>query len=225
MEKVLVIVITADRVLPQCWDAIINQDYPCFDFLVHRQKPEVAEVVLPLDKRGREIVLTYINCAKNREAARKLALASDATRFLFVDSDVVIPPGTISELTKQPFDVIGGYYQVGGHTRYTCGRWVGDNLFLNLRAVEPSVTKVDCIGMGCAMFTRKALQDVVFEHGTDKTAKTWIDGQLVPMLLGECAALGNLLAEKGYQLYVDGNVVCEHLSIQNDVLRQQEVGV
>lgn len=206
------VVIAKDVVEPECWDGILRQDYPNSDLMVHVRKPKVHTVDGRYPEVTKNIIKKYINCADNREAARKIALASDADRFFFVDSDIVVPSNAISEMMKQPFDVIGGWYRVAHEERYTCGRWVGDNLFINLYSVEPSVVKVDCIGMGCAMFTRRALQDITFHHGTDRTAETWINGEPVPMILGECGALGNLLNDKGYQLYMNGEVVCKHLA-------------
>src|SRR3954466_2512570 len=101
MEKVLVIVITADRVLPQCWEAIMKQDYPRFDLLVHVRKPKLEEIDGNQPEAIKAIIKKYINCTDNREAARKIALASDAERFLFVDSDIVIPSGAIAEMVRQ----------------------------------------------------------------------------------------------------------------------------
>lgn len=205
MEKVLVVIITDRDVLPECWQAVVAQDYPNYDVLVHVRKPKV-----PADSTS--MVSKYLNCTDNREAARKLALASDADRFLFVDSDVVLPIDAITELMKQRFDVQGGWYKVRNEQRYTCGRWVADNLFINLNQVEPSLVRVDCIGMGCAMFTRRVLKKITFAHGTDMVSNSVIGGQQVKMILGECAVLGNLLAKRGVQQYMNGSVVCEHLA-------------
>lgn len=201
--KVLIVIITRDRVRPECWEAALAQDHDEVDILLHRRKPRFAS--------ANTIVTKYVNCAENRETARRIALTSEAERFLFVDDDVVIPTHAVSEFLKQPFDVQGGYYLVAGDSRYTCGRWVDETLFLNLRAVEPSLVRVDCIGMGCAMFSRKALEAIRFDHGTDEIAETVINGNRVPMIVGECGRVGELLGGLGYAMYMNGSVVCEHL--------------
>src|SRR5580765_1581669 len=209
--KVLVVIITEKEVMKACMDSVLAQDCPDFDVMVHvhrrafvcddsRHEPEVQAAITK-----------YVNCAENRERARKMALASDAEKFLFVDSDILLTSGALSELVKQNMDVIAGWYKVQYEERYTCGRWVADNLFLNLWAVERSVVKVDSFGMGCALFSRRALTDVHFHHGTDMWAKTIIGGQESNFIVGECGAVGGLLLDKGYQPYMDGSVVCEHL--------------
>src|SRR3954468_23500325 len=121
MQKVLVVIITADQVKPQCWQSILDQDYPNFDCLVHIRKPKINSVDDDSSAEHKYLVKKYVNCTDNREVARKIALASDAERFLFVDSDVVLPKNAISELMKQPFDVQGGWYNVAHENRYTCG--------------------------------------------------------------------------------------------------------
>lgn len=216
--KVLVVIITKDHVLPECLSAVLNQDYPknLRDVMIHIKEPIIDKLDQAHHPETERIMKTYINCTDNRETARKIALSSDAERFLFVDSDVVIPPHAITELVRQPFDVIAGWYKVQHEERFTCGRWVEDNVFMNLYKVEPSVVRVDCVGMGCAMFSRKALSDIVFHHGTDQMAKTYIGGEKVNLILGECAVLGNLLNEKGYKMYMNGNVVCGHLDRGGD---------
>lgn len=213
--KILVIVITKDYVRPDCWDSILSQDYPDFSMMVHVEKPVVQDV--PIENRDiKQMYLTYINCSHNRESARKIALASDAEKFFFVDSDIILPKNAMSELAKQPFDVIGGYYKIRNDNRYASGRWVDNNVFINLFSVEPSITKVDSIGMGCAMFSRKALSDIYFRHGTDVLCKGFVKGNFVDMIIGECGSIGNMLAEKGYQPYMNGSVVCGHLQREGD---------
>lgn len=216
--KVIVIIITAKDVMKECLDAILAQDYDNFDIFIHIKKPTLTYENKKIDPCFEKNMITYLNCSANREAARKIALASDGDKFLFVDSDIVIPQGAITELSKQPFDVIAGWYLVRGDNRYTCARWIADNLLINLREVENSVVKVDAMGMGCTMFSRKALSDVYFHHGCDMWAKSYVNGEKIDLMLGECGAIGNLLLDKGYQPYMDGNVICEHLERKEEVL-------
>src|SRR4051812_1893849 len=129
MDKVLVVIIAKDHVMPECWGSVLQQRYEDFDVLLHVRKPRCQHPD-PVKKK-------YLNCADNREAARRLALGSQAQRFLFVDSDIILPGDAIAELVKQPFAVQGGWYRIQESDRYACGRWVGDNLFVNLYRVEP----------------------------------------------------------------------------------------
>lgn len=209
--KVLVVIITKDTVRKSCMDSVKAQDYKDFEILVNVKEPRYKHIDSnAFDESMKRCMITYLNCSENREEARKKALKSDAEYFFFVDSDVVLPRNAISEFMKQPFDVQGGWYNVRHEHRYTCARWVADNVSINLYHVEPSLVKVDSIGMGCAFISRKALRRIYFEHGIDDRATTYMGGKKYHLVLGECGALGNLLHKKGIQPYMNGSVVCKH---------------
>src|SRR5438552_838686 len=99
--KVLVVIITERDVMTESMEAVLGQDYPNFDLMVHARR---GRLKCEDERRApgmRAATTKYLNCSDNRERARKMALASDADKFLFVDSDIVLPPGAISELAKQ----------------------------------------------------------------------------------------------------------------------------
>jgi hypothetical protein len=226
--RVLVVVITKDYVEQECLNAIISQDYENYSWMISGMKPGFDD--MPWTHK------LYMNCSHNRECARKMALASDAEYFLFLDSDVVIPDGTISEFVLQmvnsripgprirsapgipvPYHdntkhIIGGWYKMVNSNRWICGSWVADNTFVNCMAPGTSLTKVDVIGMGCMFISREALSVIPFEHGTDIEYTDGITGQR--MMLGECGKFGNNAFDKGYELFMDGSVICKHLTRQ-----------
>jgi hypothetical protein len=217
--NVLVVLITKDYVEIGCLDSVIGQTYPNYSWMIHGMKPvfDDAHPILRCSK----------NCAHNREAARHLALASDADYFLFMDSDIVLPPEALERFIVQVHgaqravttppgmtvydnakEIIGGWYKMRNSHRWVCGHWVDDNLFVHCQCPEPSLTRVDMVGLGCCLISRNALSDLCFEHGTDKECK---DDTGRTILLEECAAFSNLAANKGYCLYMDGSVICQHL--------------
>lgn len=219
--KVLVVLITKDYVEPECLESVLKQDYPDYSWMISGMKPKFRH-----DFPWAQV---YLNCSYNRNYARQMALASDAEAFLFVDSDIVLPSNAISSFVKQVCDakpsssimtppgmtvsssekhIIGGWYKVMNDTRYVAGRWVADNTFINFYIPEQSLVRTDVIGLGCAFITRKALIDIEFEHGIDIVAK-YANGD--DICLGECGAFGNRAAEKGYEMYMDGSVICEHI--------------
>lgn len=63
--------------------------------------------------------------------------------------------------------------------------------------------------MGCALVSRKVLEQVTFKPGIDIFLK---DESGVNLILGECGAFGNDVTDSGFTLYMDGSVVCEHLT-------------
>src|SRR4051812_3493264 len=91
--KVLIVIITKDFVEFECMQAVINQSYANYSWMISGMKPTFTT--------GKYVERLYKNCSQNREFARKMALASDADYFLFVDSDIVIPPGAVEEFVIQ----------------------------------------------------------------------------------------------------------------------------
>jgi glycosyltransferase involved in cell wall biosynthesis len=203
--RILVVIITADTVLPQCLDAIIGQTYENYSWMIHGQRPTFHHEI--------PAVRTYLNCAANREAARKIALSSDADYFLFLDSDIVIPEGAIEAFVTQAKvgkEIIGGWYAIkNDRTRYVAGRYVADLVFHHFSEPQPSLVRTDLVGLGCAFISRKALADTCFEHGCDKYLQLTSKQKV---LQGECGAFSNLADKRGYGLYMDGDVICQHLN-------------
>lgn len=210
--KVLVIITasfeeTQQGCFADCLKSAISQDYKNFTVMIHLKKPIVDQ---SMDHK-----MVYFNCTDNMNEARKIALNSDAEKFLFVDSDILLPPGAISELVKQNKDIIGGWYQLkdveGNLTNvWSCGSWGGDNLFVHRMAVGPSVIKVDMVGHGCMMVSKKVLKQIPFRHGLDMTCNFAVMGNKKGQL-GACAVFGNDADEKGFALYMSGDVVCTHM--------------
>src|SRR5438132_14208485 len=106
MKRVLVIVPTNDYVESGCWDSVLAQDYPHYTVMV-----SVIKEVPPrmqLEKSVRSTV--------NRNYAAKMALASSADYFLFVDSDIVLPAHAITSMEAQlrlaGMDIVGGWYEM-----------------------------------------------------------------------------------------------------------------
>jgi hypothetical protein len=194
----LIVIITKDSVEPECLKSVIAQK--C-DWIICGQHPKHTH--------DNPIFRTYLNCAENRESARKMALAHSADQFLFVDSDIILPSNALEEFMKQSqFDVQGGWYKVRNSDRYAGGRWVKDNVFSNFKKIQKSLVLTDLVGLGCAFISRLVLEAVTIKHGTDVVAKTEA-GET--MIVGECGVLGDDIAKLGFSMYMNGSVVCGHL--------------
>jgi hypothetical protein len=207
--KVLTVVITADGMLRPCLDSIVAQkaDLPGLDLIVNHRKPEFFS--------AHPIVQKYENCHRNRNEARERALKTDADYFLFMDDDIVLPHGSIRRLLAQNKEVVGGYYPILGTNKYVCGRWVADHTFCNFLYVQPSLVKTDTIGLGCALVSRNVLEKVRFESGVNLFCKDGRTGE--DLIVGECGIFGNRVAELGIDMYMCGDVICEHLSRHSQV--------
>lgn len=198
--KVLIVCITDKYVEDKCYESLINQNYDNYDILIHIQK----YIKYSDDK----IIDKYKNCSKNREAVRKLALNSDAEYFLFVDSDIVLPDNCISKLVSNKLPAVGGWYKMFGTEKWVCGRFVADNTFFNLRAVELFLSQVDMAGFGCFMIRRDVLEKIEVVDGTNISLKNEQNQQIIG---GECLDFCNKIYDLGYNICMDGDVICEHL--------------
>lgn len=196
--RVLVIVITSDAVEQRCMDSILAQDHPSFAVMIHASKP--------VEHVQDQVADRFHNIARNLNLARKMALASDCTHFLFVDSDIILQPDALSSLQSHRKDIVGGWYKMIDAPFWVAGCWVSDHTLFHCEPVA-SVCKVDMVGHGCMLVTRRALEALPFEAGFDKSCISEV-GQC---FLGPCASFGNLAASKGFNLYMDGHVSCGHI--------------
>ena len=201
MPKVLIVIITKDYVERETLDSVIAQGV---DWIIVGKHPEV--------KTGDFFVDLYSNCSATRDHARKFALVSGADYILFMDSDIVLPINAVKNLLKQVGDgkrIIGGWYNcVNDRNRWVCGNWANDNVFINYRAVQPSLVKVDMVGLGCAIVPFDAVNEIDFKHGLNHTS---INENGERVIVGECGIFGVDATNAGYSLYMDGSVVCGHL--------------
>jgi glycosyltransferase involved in cell wall biosynthesis len=205
--KILVVIITKDYVVPECMRSVIEQDYGNYEWMIfgHHPRHKIDHFVKNL----------YTNCSETRNGARKLALASDADAFLFMDSDMEIPKNTISNFVKQATNqfgkdrIFGGWYNVRSDpdNRFVAGRWVADNVFSSYRTTLTSLVMTDMVGLGCAFIPRGALEKIEFEVGCDIFYR---DEKGRERLVGECLAFGNRAVDNGYSLFMDGDVICIH---------------
>ena len=232
VAKVLIIIPTVDKVMPEVIDSIASQDYPNFRLMVNVKKPKLS-----IKKKSKKCLEnTLKNITIHRNELREKALKIDADYYWMLDSDVVPPKNALSSLMLQTGkkvstiasiningnfipagtvnpekSIIGGWYPVKYTKKHewACGKWVGDNMFYILREPQNSLIQVDMIGLGCCLVKRKVLEwiklteEEVFKISTDRYGRK--------TLAGDCVAFGNIAYNMGYKLYMDGSVICEHL--------------
>ncbi len=232
--RVLIVIITDNQVESACLQSVKAQDY---EYIIVKEPSEKLD--------DHYIINKYKNCSRTREKARQQALKTQADAFLFLDSDIVIPSHTVTEFILQSESikiqtgmmpitpgggiikmqkedrkprVLGGWYKVRNdpYGRYVAGKFVDDNVFINFRKPERSLIAADLVGLGCAFIPRIILEKVSFKHGCDFAVKNGLNGET--MILGECGIFATDVQDAGYELFMDGDVVCEHLE------RNQEHG-
>lgn len=210
-------------------NSVMEQDYPNFDVMTHYERAS---------KVSDNFVINHsTNISINRNAARRLALSSDAEYFLILNSTIVLPKDAISrfilqtgkKVTTCPFPdgkggiipkgtpvpeihIQGGWYPIycrstGRLSFYPGGKFVADNTILQFKAPEPSLIPSDYIGLGCTFVSREVLESIKFEAGVDTQVKNLSNQNL---LLDESGIFGVRAYEKGYRMYMNGDVICKH---------------
>lgn len=199
-KKVLVIIPTPDRVMPACYEKILSQDYENFSILIYALKP--------IDFKNN--FNKTLNSTRTRNAIRDMALASDADYFMFVDSDTVMPKDTISTLVSNNKDMVGGWYKILTDERWASGYFTtkkGKKHFVNYTSPQKGLIEVDMIGLGCLLVSRKVYKSIKFNAGLDE--KTVLKGY--PSFIGISGQYGVDAHKKGFKLYMDGRIICQHL--------------
>jgi hypothetical protein len=201
MPKVLVVVITKDTVEPAVMQAIKSQDYKDYSILISIMQP-----VIP-DNSGKQKILNVI---KHRNFVRKMALECDADYYLWVDSDIVIPPNTISSLVSHGKHFMTGWVPMKGQwpRKPWIPSFIDGKVIMFVDHVYEGLTSVQNAG-GCFLISHELLNQLAWRDGTDNLFATNAIGTTVYADDGTQYCLD--AAELGYGLFADGDVVCEHI--------------
>jgi len=197
-----------DRVLivvPHC-----NDLHPDCRAAIDREKVDGIEQVMPM--RGSATDMKFrtqysIGSTINRNRARAESLATDASHFLFVDSDVVIPEGAVAKLRSHDLPIVAGWYPFHSADLWCAGVWTDASHLHRFARPRPGLETVDFAGLGCMLIRREVLEGMTFPHGWDK--KAFGEGNQ-PIVWGPCVAFCHQAAELGFKTHVDGDVICEH---------------
>lgn len=240
MKKVTCVIIAPirnrERINKRCLNSVISQDYENFDVLVHYEKP----IVYPKGDIPAVdwIIQLYKNASHNREVARKMAQITDSDYFLFLDSDIELPKNAIRSFmtqtgkrktsidfplkdgtiipagTENPeIHIQGGWYPIygrddGGFGFFPSGRFIKDNTILKYLSPEPSLIIADYTGLGCCFMSREVVENVSL--GDDGMHTITQDELGIERIAGDALAFGNNAFNAGYQIYMNGDVICKH---------------
>lgn len=148
----------------------------------------------------------FANIEHHRNAVRRQFLSSDREWLWFLDDDVVPPSDALERLLSSGHPIVGGWYPMRHGAKWVAGKWIADHTMHVYGMPLAGLTQVSWIGLGCALIHRQVLEAVQFRAGTDRVA--WVDGQ--ERYLGDCVSFANSATDAGYDLYMDGAVICAH---------------
>lgn len=143
--KVLILIPTKNTIDPECLASVYAQDYENFSVMVNKKKADPKKTY-------------YQNVVENRIELREKGLKTDADYFLWVDSDIILPPDAVTAFLKKPEPLMGGYYPIDA-TRFCVGK-IKEGILENFTAVTPEKTEVDHIAFGMMIMSREVLEKV-----------------------------------------------------------------
>jgi len=143
----------------------------------------------------------------NRNLIAKEFLESDADFLLTIDSDTV-PEKNPLEMVKYDLDIVGGVYPAWKEISYIwlALRQAEDGSFVSVPKEERhGLVEVDGLGAGCLMIKRRVLEDIKTPF-IDK-----LDMEVGNRALGHDMYFCERARAKGYKVWADWNMVCDHL--------------
>lgn len=161
-----------------------------------------------------------INIAKARTAAAKKALEDypEAEYLFFLDSDVVPPADAIRRLgewTLKPL-AVGGWFPARNGDKWVGGRWVADHTFELFNCVHrrSRLTETHLLSLGCTLLSRELVEWHCFDPGIDVYCRNKAGDEFI---VADSGAFSECLIQKNVRMFLDAAVVCEHLSVGQQI--------
>ena len=153
----------------------------------------------PMDKvvEARNIILAY-------------AIDNKYTHILFLDSDVIVPPETVSRLLSDKMDIVAGFYPIPNFygMPVPCAKFQheeGQYVDFPSEKIDGELHVVDLVGLGCTLLTlRRSLAAVKFRCVRD---------QYGSIKKSEDMCYCSDLQEQGFRIYFDSGLICKHKTI------------
>jgi len=132
--------------------------------------------------------------ALGRNQCAEAAKLAGATHLLFLDSDMIFPPDTITRLLKRDKDIVGAVYSQRGAPFHPLGvTYEGEHTH-----VTSGVRRMKILPTGCLM-----IRMAVF----DTLAKPWFNTRVEgEKLLGEDYYFCERATEAGFEIWCDGDL-------------------
>lgn len=186
-SKVISSLIKVQRSFPTCWPF----------YFVWNEKGKIAHNL-------REKI-TYL--VENMNRARKIFLDSDFEYFLNIESHIIPPPCTISELLGAGAPVALGLYRLR-KPPHPLSPWIKEPSFerfrqLNKKELTQRFVKVHRFGFGCILIKREVLEKIKFE---------------ADFQLGADFAFAKRCREEGFEVVACTKVRCQHLGKEGQII-------
>lgn len=154
---------------------------------------------------GLEISRAHPIDSNRNMVVKKFLTLPEAQKYewlLFVDSDVVPPPYAAEILLSRGKKIVGGVCFIMGNDGYPI-----PNISKELEGgfIKPELMEVKGMGTGCILIHREVLKKIKRNHFRFRYDKWGIAG-----IAGEDYDFCEKAVKKGYKIYADLTVQCEH---------------
>ena len=155
-------------------------------------------------------ISTVIDFARNELV--KDALRDGCDYILFVDSDIMMPKGTIEKLMDMNTDVASGLYFAKGKPYLPVARVMKGDLHFFLEDFEYNkIMDIAGVGMGCCLIKTSIFKDLKYpwfklEWREDKAANGWYQ-------IAEDLYFCDQVREAGFELKLNTGILLEHEGI------------
>lgn len=172
-----------------------------------------------LNNNGRNYeVKIYIQQGTVIDAARnslvQLALKDECDYLMFIDADMLLPPNSIDELIDMNLPIVSGLYFTKGKPYLPVARIKKNEDDENHKFLEDfefgKVMKVAGVGLGCCLIKAEVFKSLEYPWFKFE----WKEVTGVITQLGEDLYFCDNAKEKGYDIYLNTGIVCDHFGTE-----------
>lgn len=199
--KILILLPVRNKPSAECLGAVFNQTEKDFGLLIERNSSEGRH-----KDKMKEKCISIVHA---RNSLRKQALKTDAEWFLWLDSDVLMPPNALRDFLKIGRPFMGGWYKKKSGNDWVSASLVKGTAVYHHKQPCREIIETDLVGLGCAMMSREILEKLDFEADID-TGYSNSSGH--KFFAGECLNFTRRAEEFGPVMVP---IVCAHISSNN----------
>ncbi|HDY72862.1 MAG TPA: hypothetical protein ENH90_01765 [bacterium] len=152
---------------------------------------------------------TYIE--QSRNTLVDLFLKRPADYLFFIDSDMLVPPNTISLLCKQNKDMVSGLYfgrSQQGET-HPMVSIKNEGVYSRLSSLSGELEEVDAVGFGCVLIKREVIEKISKQIGEQPFFQNFFKTRTD--IIGEDYYFCELAIKAEFSIFVDTSLQCGHI--------------
>jgi len=201
MESVLIAVPINEK-KEHCWEEVTeslnNISYKNKEILVLDNSKNGIYITTEFNYTNFYLERAFDRITKARNLALKYAIEKNYDYILFIDADVLVPPDIIQKLLVHKKDIVSAIVWVlDSNTDFPIpNAWMEDGKSMPVDKIETGLVKVERVGMGCTLISKKLFNKEFKVIRNEKGRVT----------LGEDIYFCN----QSKEVYCDTDIQCKH---------------